>query len=118
MAQINQDATLYAGNLISLRFENIYREDDGSVVLISDILNATWGMTPFEDEVTPVISKSLGSGITVPADGTVVVTLDEADTIGLSGEFSHELRLLDVAGVYSCARGKITLRYQISSNPV
>lgn len=118
MAQTNQDVTIYAGNQVALRFENVYREDDNSVILIADILGASWAMTPFEDEVTPVVSKSLGSGITVPTDGVVLVALDEADTIGLSGEFSHELRLLGVGGVVTAARGKVTVKYMIASNPV
>jgi hypothetical protein len=118
MAQINQDVTIYAGNDVSLRFENIYKEDTGGGILITDILGAEWAITPFEDEVIPILSKSLALGqITLPVNGTVVVAITASDTIGISGEFSHELRLLGVNGVQTASRGKLTIRYKISPNP-
>jgi len=120
VAKYNQDLLFSAGNDINIRFEGIYDETDGQLVLAGDILGATWSMTPYEDEVTPLISKSLsGVGITVPEDGVVLVSLDASDTVGLSGEFSHELRLLDGANsVITAARGKITIKYQVAANPV
>ena len=93
MAQYNQDATFPAGNDIILSFENLSRETDGSIILSTDILGATFAMTPYEDETTPVLTKVLASGITSPIDGQVQVALNAADTTSLSGEFSYELRI-------------------------
>lgn len=119
MPKYNQDFTLPANNGIDLRFENITNETTGVLVPVGDILGATWGMTPFEDETTPLVEKSLSGGtILVPEDGVVVVKLLASDTIGLSGEFTHELRLLSAATTHTAARGKLTIKYQVVSNPI
>lgn len=120
MAQYNQDLLFSAGNDISIRFEGIYDESDGQLVLAGDILGVTWAITSYEESMTPLISKSLsGGGISVPEDGVVLVSLDAVDTEDLSGEFSHELRLLDGDNdVITAARGKVTIKYQIASNPL
>lgn len=109
-----------AGNRLSLRFEGIYNESNNSLITVGDILGATWAITPYEEQTSTLISKSLSSGtITVPEDGVVVVTLLEADTIDLMGEFSHELRLLaSGSAVYTASRGKMTIKYKIANNPV
>lgn len=118
MAQICQDFTMYSRNDLSIRFEGIFNENTGLIIPVGDILGATWAITPYEEQTTPMIQKSLGSGITVPEDGTVIVALSSSDTADLSGEYSHELRLLGTAGVVTAARGKMSIKYQIPNNPV
>ena len=119
MPKYNQDFILPANNGIDLRFEGITNESTGDLVPVGDILGATWGMTPYEDEVSPLVEKSLSGGtIFIPEDGTVVVKLLATDTDGLSGEFTHELRLLAADTVHTAARGKITIKYQVVSNPI
>lgn len=118
MPKYNQDLVVPANNDISLRFE-VINEATGLPIPIGDIIGASWAMTPLEEEVTPLITKDLvGGGITVPEDGVVVVALLGSDTVGMSGEFSHELRLRDAGGVRTAARGRFTIKYQIASNPL
>lgn len=117
MAQYNQDATFPAGNDILLEFEGVSRESDGVLVPSSDILGASFAVTPYEDETTPILIKTLGSGILAPSDGLVQVNLAAADTVGLSGEFTYELRLKTSLGIQTAARGRLTIKYQVAPNP-
>ena len=119
MAKYNQDLTLPANNDLTIRFENIINESNGLVITIGDVVGASWAMSPLGEEVTPLISKDLISGgILVPEDGVVLVQLSASDTAGLSGEFTHELRLRDASGVKSASRGKLRILYQVASNPL
>lgn len=120
MALENQDFTFYSGNDGTIRIGNIRREDTGAIIPVSDILGATWAITSYEEETTPLIEKSLSGGtIVVPEDGVVNVILNASDTVDLSGEFSHELRLLANGNkTFTACRGKMTIRYQIANNPV
>ena len=119
MAQNNQDFTVFANNDFTIRFEDIFKESDGSILTVGDIEGASWNLSPFESEVTPLISKDLVSGnILIPEDGTVVVVIDAIDTEGLSGEFTHELRLKHSGGVQTASRGKLRIYYQVGSNPL
>lgn len=118
MAQTNQDFETYAGNDLALRFEDLFNENTGLIIPVGDILSATWAVTPYEEQTTPIINKSFGNGITVPADGTVVVQILANDTMDYSGEYTHELRLLGGNGVITASRGKMTIRYQVANNPV
>jgi hypothetical protein len=119
MAQYNQDFVISAKNSLVLRFEGVYNENTNTLLSVGDIEGASFAITPLEEETTPLIQKDLISGgITVPEDGTILVSLLESDTDGLSGEFSHELRLKHAAGIQTAARGRVTIKYQISSNPL
>lgn len=117
MAQICQDFVMDAKNDLSIRFEGVYNESTGQIITIGDILDASWAMTPYEEQTTPIAQKTLGNGIAVPADGVVIVSISNSDTDGLYGEYSHELRLKSAGGVLTAARGKVTIRYQIANNP-
>ena len=119
MAEFNQNATFSSGERIRLRFENIMNESTNLPISVGDVVGVTWGMTPYEDDVAPLIEKSLSGGtITVPEDGVVVVQLNESDTFDLSGEFTHELRISDADGAHVATRGKLTIKYQVVSNPI
>jgi hypothetical protein len=119
MAQLNQDFVISANNSLQLRFEGIYNENTNALLSVADIEGASWACTPLEEETTALISKDLISGgLTVPEDGTVIVQLLTTDTVGLSGEFSHELRLKHAGGIQTAARGRMTIKYQIANNPL
>ena len=118
MATYNQDIAVPANNDITLRFQ-VTLETTGALVPISDIIVASWAMTPLEEEVTPIVSKDLVTGgITIPENGVVLVRLLGSDTIGLSGEFTHELRLKDAVGVRTASRGRMRIIYQVANNPL
>lgn len=119
MAQINQDLTIFSNNDVNIRFENVYNENTNTPLSVGDIVGASWAITPFEDEVSPLITKDLISGgIVVPEDGVIIVSLSALDTIDLSGEFTHELRLKHSGGVQTASRGKLTIKYQVANNPL
>jgi hypothetical protein len=118
MAIYNQDITVPANNDIAISF-NVTLDTTGELIPISDIVGASWAMTPLEEEVAPIVSKDLVTGgITIPADGVVLVRLLGSDTVGLSGEFTHELRLKDSVGVRTAARGRVKIKYQVANNPL
>ena len=116
---VNQDLTVAANSDFPIRFV-VTNETTGLPIPVADIEGASWGMTPLEEEVTALITKDLTNTneILVPEDGIVVVNILASDTAGLSGEFSHELRLRDTANTRVAARGKISIRYQIVNNPL
>ncbi|RMG96176.1 MAG: hypothetical protein D6706_10635 [Chloroflexi bacterium] len=51
---------------------------------------------------TTRVSKSTSNGITISGN-TFTITLDPADTAGLSGQYYHEAQITDVAGNVSTA---------------
>lgn len=119
MAQFNQDFVMFAGNDETIRFTGVYNETNGQLVSKDDIIGASWGFTPYEDETIVLVNKDLvGEQIIVPEDGLVIVQLNESDTTGLSGEFTHELRLRHSGGVITAARGRMTIKYQATNDPL
>lgn len=117
MALYNQDFTLESNTDMVVSIDVTL--PDGTKILASDIEGATWGFTRFEEDTTPLVSKSLGSGITVPEDGVVNISISKTDTVDLYGEFTHELRL-EASGnlIKSASRGRLTIKYQVANNPV
>lgn len=119
MAQFNQDFVMFAGNDEKVRFTNVFNELTGQIVAKDDIIGASWGFTPYEDETEILVVKDLVSGgIEIPDDGFVIVSLSESDTEGLSGEFTHELRLRHDGGVVTAARGRMTIKYRATNIPL
>lgn len=59
-----------------------------------------------------IISKTVGSGIAVgggASNNEVTITIDDNDTITFSGQYYHELELIDTTGkVYTAFVGYIT----------
>lgn len=118
MAQKNQDLEIFSNTDISIRITDIINESTGNIVAVADIFGATWGFTPYQQNVEPLVTKTMASGaITVPQDGVVLVRLDNEDTQGLTGEFTHELRLNDAYGTQVACTGKLKINYQVVSNP-
>ena len=66
---------------------------------IKDLTSATidWFLTTINDPSTAVVTKSIGSGITVTdlTNGVFDVTVDPADTEGLEGKHLHWVRVVD-----------------------
>jgi hypothetical protein len=58
---------------------------------------ATWNVRQKLNDTANLISKTVGSGITLTdADGGVLtITIDTADTSAMSGKYFHELRVVD-----------------------
>lgn len=115
----NQDLVIVANSDFDIRF-TVTSDSTGLPIPVGDIEGASWGITPLNEEVTPLITKDLtvSNQIIVPSDGVVVVKLLASDTANLSGEFSHELRLKDTNNFRVASRGRLTIRYQIANNPL
>lgn len=114
MTEINQDATLYAGDDRTLRFT---LTDAAGAPLNLTGYELAWALRGAGGLVE--IAKSLGSGIAVvglATAGVVDVTLTHTDTIGL-GAFGHphQLEGTDASGnVSTLAEGVITVRASVA----
>lgn len=76
----------------------VYDKPNGSIVDISGATAVAWQL--FRAAITattPVISKSLVSGVTLsnPTNGQFTVSLSASDTTGLSGKYYYEAELTD-----------------------
>lgn len=116
---LNQDLIVAANTDFPIRFD-VISDATGLPIPMGDIEGASWGMTPLEEEVAPLITKDLTNTgeILIPEDGVVIVNISASNTATLSGEFSHELRVRDTANSRVAARGKISIKYQIVNNPL
>lgn len=72
--------------------------------------------TPGRFSPTPVLTKSSEAGITITnaSAGELLIDLQPADTVGLSGDYYHELQLTDSEGAVSTVlRGTMTIIKQL-----
>lgn len=86
--------------------------DADDVALTTDDISAAAWVLVNEATDTVAIHKSLTNNIAVDTDDVVTVTIDDTDTLGLTGGlYYHELAVEDVDGnkdvVYS---GKVTVK--------
>lgn len=94
------DFTMFSGNAKVLEF-TVYDKPGGDVVTLVGATAIKWQlfhMTPATAD--PIISKTLGSGITVtsPAGGIYEVVLAAVDTTSLAGLYYYETELVDADG--------------------
>lgn len=116
----DQDVSFVAGDRIDLRY-TVTDDVTGLVKNLSGVTAVQWKMSKkitrsdgtetFSS--TPVVSKSLGSGITVAAEtGLITVALMNADTKDLSqGSYHSELEItsIDSSGPFTVAIGTVIL---------
>lgn len=93
--------TLFAGNARKL-VVSVVNDDTGEPEDLTEVelhWQASRG-TATKFSLTPVLTKSIGSGITVidAINGELEIMLDADDTENLSGTYYHELLLIDVTG--------------------
>lgn len=70
--------------------------DDGTALDLSTANNITWGCIRFGDfNSNTVITKTIGSGISIEGVNTVVVKIEGSDTSDINGKFEHTLKLED-----------------------
>lgn len=87
----------------------------GVAVDLSGLQSARYAITAYGGPTTALVSKSLGAGIvlTDDASGVLTVTLDNGDTGGLVGKYSHELEIIDADGrVVTVMQGEIRIAAQ------
>jgi len=100
-AASNQNASMHSGDDKELVIT--INDSSGNAIDLSGLVSAKWSCSKKKSDgsfsSTPVVSKSLVSGISVTdaANGELTVTLAQADTKDLSGSFYQELELVDSA---------------------
>lgn len=84
---------------------------DGTSITESDVREAVWVLCVNQNIRTPLVQKSLGSGITVDSSSRVCITISSADTLNiLSGIYYYELAITDSTGQkYVVCQGNATL---------
>ena len=93
---IPQNFEMFSGDDKNIQF-TITDEDNAA----SDITgaSATWACSR-RVKTSTLISKTVGSGITIVSGvgGVLLVSLAQADTASLRGDYYHELEIVDAAG--------------------
>jgi hypothetical protein len=89
-------------------------KQDGSVFPLSGA-SIDFVLVAKSDESTPVISKSIGSGVTIvdAGNGVFSVTFDTDDTAGLTGAHIFEAVITDASGNESTLRAHNFNPYEI-----
>ena len=97
MSAILQNFSMYQGDDVRLGVTLV----DAAGVPVS-LVGATlkWGIAKKASDGTPLLLKTIGSGITVldPAAGSFEVALVPADTQSYVGDYYHEVELTDAGG--------------------
>lgn len=109
MTSLSQNVTMWSGDSKKLRFTVI--DDAGAAKNLTGAA-IVWKAAKTAGSSTALITKSVGSGITItdPTGGLFEVRLDPADTASLSGDFYHEAQVTDALGdVATVAIGRIRI---------
>jgi hypothetical protein len=117
-AKTGQDASIYAGDVVSLRFP-IEDENGAAAALTAPVgyWKTSTGLSDAE-RATPVISKfSPSNGVRLVEETissvdwwVAYVDLDEDDTADSPGVYQHQLRIVDGATELVVAVGKIVVK--------
>jgi|10_taG_2_1085330.scaffolds.fasta_scaffold52496_2 hypothetical protein len=112
MTSINQDFTLYSGDdkTIVVTITN----SSGQIVNLTGLTAAQFVAKKYSKSSSVDVTKTLGAGITnaAPTTGKLTITLDAADTSGLTpGEYYVEVRIKDSASrLGTVSVGTMTLK--------
>ena len=93
---IPQDFEIVSGDNSSVQFD--VTNQSGAVVDITSA-TATWALAR-RNHSTTLVSKTVGDGITIVdgPNGVLLVSLDQTDTASLSGDYYHELQIVQSSG--------------------
>ena len=87
MAKYNQNHTMRAGETKTIRV-TVRNRATGALVSFTSA-TITWTV---KQNSTTLVTKTVGSGITVISTGIFDMTLDTGDTTTASGDYTHEVR--------------------------
>ena len=114
MTKVNQNFTLTSGDTRTLNYTLV--DSANAPLNLSGVTTVKWGMSKLKDDgtfsTTPVVNKSLSSGITITgvSTGELSVSLLPADTATLAGNFYHELEIaIGADTVFTVSTGKATI---------
>lgn len=96
------------------------KDPDGVPVSLIGVQTIKWWVARRVTSTTKLLQKSLGNGITVTnsAGGVLTIAIDPEDTVAVSGDYYHELEVVDSAGdIGTVLRGTMTVVRALVSNP-
>lgn len=106
MTKINEDFTLHAGEPRTL---TIPITSNGVAVDVTGY-TATWVLSASDEFTSPVLTKTVGSGITLNSTSGFIVAMDAADSSALAGKYYHKLTATDGNSVPSVVTtGQVTI---------
>jgi hypothetical protein len=93
-----QDIEMFSGDDKSLAV-TVYAEDGITPVDITGF-TVTWILSARPTGSVAIVTKTVGSGITLtdPGNGVFTVTLADTDTDALLGKYYHQARITDQSG--------------------
>jgi hypothetical protein len=117
MTDEGQNFEMYAGESKVL---TVTVKDEAAALIDLTGVSIEWIVKRFEDDVTGLITKTVGHGITlsnqVTDKGEFTITLAPADTESLGGaSYYHEAEVTDVGGnVSTVTRGIMTVKKSLT----
>lgn len=84
----------------------VAKDNNGDIIDLTGVLSITFTLRQKPDSAAVLITKTLGSGVTV-TDATVGahrVTLDPADTLDFNGNYVFETKIIDASSNVSFGR--------------
>jgi hypothetical protein len=84
-------------------------KDENGAALDLTGMTLTYALSRTAEDASPLITKTIGSGITVisAAGGQIQIDLLSADTASLLGEYYHELEVVSGPNHNTLFRGKV-----------
>jgi hypothetical protein len=113
-----QDFEMHQGD--SKRLLVTVKTPAGAVVSLVGAQSIKWWVAKRVTSSVRLLEKSVGSGITVTnaAGGLLTIALNPADTKAVSGDYYHELEVIDSAGdIGTVLRGTVTILRALVTNP-
>lgn len=106
---ILQNFEMFSGD--DFKINVTVRDKDGVVVNLTGVIAVVWALSKAPGK-TALVTKGLGTGVVVTdaVNGVLQVTIDTVDTEDYSGQFYHEIQILDSLGKKATVlRGYATL---------
>ena len=97
------------------------KDPAGAAVSLIAAESIKWWVARRVTSTTRLLEKSVGSGITVTnaAGGLLTISINPDDTKTVSGDYYHELEVIDAAGdIGTVLRGTMTIVRALVTNPV
>jgi hypothetical protein len=112
------DFEMHQGDTKRLR---VYVKDpDGVAISLVAAQSIKWWVAKKVTSTVRLVEKGVGTGITVVSavNGELLIELEPDDTKAVSGEYYHELEVIDSAGdIGTVLTGAITIARALVSNP-
>ena len=113
---IKQDITdiYFSGN--DLVFTVTIKDENNVIVDLTGLVAATYFVARKPTSSSIVLTKTLGSGITVAdaVNGVIQIVITNTDTTSLEGDFYHELKIENSSNqIYTVFFGQFPIRHNL-----